>query len=109
MSAASRIVGTGRLAAGATVGSDSVGIACWGWCHRQRQTRPRTEGASSNDLKEKPLRVARIPLEGSSARLTASAAEAKGSCRGDRQTHGVSPRSARIRNWCGSGPPGVST
>jgi hypothetical protein len=109
VSAASRIVGTGRLAAGATVGSDSAGIACWGWCRRQRRTRLRAEGISSNDLKEKPPREARIPLEGSSARITAGAAEAKGSCRGDRQTHGVSPRSARIRNWCGSGPPGVST
>jgi hypothetical protein len=83
-SAASRTAGTGRLAAGATVGSDFVGIACWGWCRRQRRTRLRAEGVSSNDLKGKLLREARTPLGGSPARLTADAAEAKESCRGDK-------------------------
>jgi hypothetical protein len=97
-SAASWILGTGRLAAGATVGPDSVGIACWGWCRRQRRTRLRAEGVSSNNLEERPLRAARTPPQGGSARITAGAAGARGSCRGDRQTCGVSPRSAKTRS-----------
>jgi hypothetical protein len=77
--------------------------------HRLLGLVPQAKGVSSNDLEGKPLREARVPLEESPTRITAGPAEAKGSCRGDRQTRGVFPRSARIRSWCGSGPPGVST
>jgi hypothetical protein len=107
-SAASRTAGIGRLAAGATVGSDFGGIACWGWCRRQGRTRLRAEGVSSNDLKGKLLREARTPLGGSPARLTAGAAGAKESCRGGRQTCSVSPHLARIGQQYGWDSPRVS-
>ncbi len=92
-----------------TVGSDSIGIICWGWYRRQKRTRPGVGGVSSNDLGRKPLKKARTLPEESSTRATAGAAKTKGSYRGDKRTCGAFPRSARIRNWCGSEPPGVST
>jgi hypothetical protein len=76
---------------------------------RQWQTRPEARGVSSNGLGGKPRKGTRTPPEESPTRMTAGTAEAKGSCRGDRQACGVFPRSARIRKWCGSEPPGVST
>jgi hypothetical protein len=97
-SAASRTAGIGRLAAGATVGSDFDGMACWGWCLRQGRTRLRAEGVNSNDLKGKPLREARTTLGGSPARLTVGVDEAKESCRGDKRIHGVSPLLARTES-----------
>jgi hypothetical protein len=109
VSAASWTVETGRPAAGATVESDSVGTTCWGWCRRQGQTRPGVRGVGSNDLGGKPPREARTPPEEGPTRTAAGAVEAKGSHRKDRQTCGAFPRSARIRSWCGSEPPGVST
>jgi hypothetical protein len=94
--AVSRTAGIGRLAAGATVGSDFGSIACWGWYRRQRRTKLRAEGAISNDLKGKLLREARTPLGGSPARLTADAV--KECCRGDKQIRGVSPLLTRTES-----------
>ncbi len=96
--AASRTVGIGRLAAGATVGSCFVGTTCWGWCRRQERTRLRAEGASSDNPKEKLPGKARAPLWGCPTRSAAGAAKAKESCRGDKQTRGVSPLLARARS-----------
>ncbi len=98
VSAASWTVETGRPAAGATVGSDSVGTVCWNWCRRQRRTRPGVIGGSSNVFEGKPLKGARTPPEESLTRIVMGVAGAKGSYRGDRQTCGAFPCSARTRS-----------
>jgi hypothetical protein len=97
-SAASWTVRTGRLAAGATVGSGFGGITCWGWYRRQGQTRVRAEGVSSDNPKGKLPGKARAPLGGSPARLAVGTVEAKGSCRGDKDRELVWLRATRSQH-----------